>query len=540
MNLNFCTKKLEIVVFCMLLFAAAYFHQVVDYGNTRSRYFLVSAVVDYGTLNIDMYQELELDKSFSNGHYYSNKAIGASLLSIPVYWALRNLTPTGNGAPLSLAEKYFVKIFSTTLPFALLGVVLLRVAIQWGADIKTALWVVLAYSFGSIALLHATLFSGHQIAASFSFFSFAVLFKLKTETTRRLGAATNEQKNNDFHLLSKIFFAGLFAGLAALADYTAMFIAIALTGYALSLRLPWRLIVSFLLGGGLCIGVLAAYNLFCFGSVGSFSYSHLTHEAFQTGASKGLLGVSLPDPSAFLSIMISPSRGLFFIMPVFLYSLIGFISLWKKNDFRREAVLILTVVVGYFCINAGFYGWHGGWTFGPRYLVPMLPFLALPMILANLGSFWFYLLFGLSMFQVYLSVIGIPHVPPQILNPLVEFILPYLGYGYMAVNLGHILGLQNLWSIIPYFVIVAGLAVFIFRKVDRRVSSNDISNKWKTAIGLWIGFILIMLATVHTTPSKRVHLLRSKILRHAADTIHSDRLYKISIYEKRLAENKIK
>ena len=64
---------------------------------------------------------------------------------------------------------------TTTLLFALLGVVMYRLAQFCGAASRQAFLMVVAYGFGSIALLHATLFSGHQIAASLSFFSFALL-----------------------------------------------------------------------------------------------------------------------------------------------------------------------------------------------------------------------------------------------------------------------------------------------------------------------------------------------------------------------------
>tara|TARA_B100000959_G_scaffold229686_1_gene245428 strand:+ start:1419 stop:3041 length:1623 start_codon:yes stop_codon:yes gene_type:complete len=526
MNDKKTKRQLEKIIFLMLFFAGAFFHQTVEYGNTSSRYILIESVVDYGSLNIDNFHEGVIDKSFRNGHYYSNKAIGVPLLGVPVYWLLQYINPSSKEQPLTNSERYIIRIVTTTLPFSFLGVVLFRMACAWRATQRSALWVTFAYAFGSIALIHATILSGHQVAASFAFFSFAIIFGLS-----RLQEMDNE--NYLFQQLSKSFIAGFFAGLSALADYTAMFIALALTIYVLSLRLQSRQILFFLLGGGLCAAILALYNYYCFGSIWSTSYSHLAFERFREGSSKGFLGVSLPDFRALLSILISPSRGLFFIMPVFLFSIIGCISLWKKKEFKRETCFILTVIVGYFLINAGFYGWHGGWTYGPRYLVPMLPFLAFLMVFARVESFWFYLLFGLSVFQVSLSVIGLPHVPQEIRNPIIEIILPFLGYGYMAVNAGEWFGLQGLWSTIPFFILMVGMGVLIFRRAAATQHSeiNTISKAWKISIGFWAALILLMLAVVRTEPQQLVHFYRAQILYHAVKASHSERLYEKANHE---------
>ena len=525
MNEKKTKRQLEKIIFLMLFFTGAFFHQPVEYDNTNSRYMIIESVVDYGSLNIDKFHEGTIDKSFKNGHYYSNKAIGVPLLGIPVYWFLQHINPSSKEQPITNSERYIIRIVTTTLPFSFLGVVLFRMACSWRATQRSALWMIFAYSFGSIALIHATILSGHQVAACFAFFSFAIIF----------GLSQFQEMDNESHLfqqLFKSFISGFFAGLSALADYTAIFIALSLTIYFFSLRLQSRQILFFLLGGGFCAAILASYNYYCFGSIWTTSYSHLVFEKFREGSARGFLGVSFPDFRALRSILISPSRGLFFIMPVFLFSIIGCFSLWNKKEFKRETCFILTVIVGYFLINAGFYGWHGGWTYGPRYLVPMLPFLAFLMIFARVESFWFYLLFGLSVFQVSLSVIGIPHAPQEIRNPIIELILPCLEYGYMAVNGGQWIGLQGVWSTIPFFVLIVGVGVLMFRRtaVTQHFKVN-ISPAWKILIGFWAALIILSLVAVRSEPQKLVHFYRAHILYHAVKATHSKRLYQNANYE---------
>ncbi len=84
--------------------------------------------------------------------------------------------------------------------------------------------------------------------------------------------------------------------------------------------------------------------------------------------------------------------------------------------------------------NSGFYGWHGGWAHGPRYLVPMLPFLALPMVFAPLRNWLFALAFVASLLRVVPGVIAFPYTPQVILNPLRDTVLPLMRYGYLAEN----------------------------------------------------------------------------------------------------------
>src|SRR5579859_2530391 len=228
--------RLEILLFGAALIAASYFFQPFDLDNVSSRFLLVSSIVDHGTLHLDADKDKTIDLSVFDGHYYSSKSIGTAVLGAPVYWLLRHLPPFRDQPPLSAPQRYVVRVITTGLPFAVLAVVLFRLATRLGAAERTAVWMVLAYTFGTIALVHASMFSGHEIAASFSFFAFAVLVYLRkgSKSTWENGLALA---------------AGFFAGLAVLADYEAMFVAVVLTVYAFSAKLRMRSKLAFLLGG---------------------------------------------------------------------------------------------------------------------------------------------------------------------------------------------------------------------------------------------------------------------------------------------------
>jgi len=522
---------IEKLIFCLLLLTASYFHHPVEYDNSKSRYFLISSVVDFGTINIDAYQKWTLDKSRFNGHYYSNKAPGAQLLGIPIYWFIQAVKSDKNIVPLTTFDRYMIRQMTTALPFAILGVILFRMGYKWGGNLRKTLWMVFAYSFGSLAFQHATLFSGHQIAAGFSFFSFSLIYMLSEKKL-------NEQAVTHRDMLFA-FLAGLFAGLGALADYTAMYIAIILFFYSMISGVSKGEKIFFTIGGLLCVIALAGYNYRCFGSVWTLSYGQQATEAFKKGSETGVFGVSLPSPTALFSILFSPARGLFFIMPVFLASIFGFFILFRQSSLRKESILILLIVLGYLTINAGFYGWHGGWCFGPRYLVPMLPFLALPMVFASWGKKTFLLLLCLSVFQIGISVVGFPHTPEVIKNPIVELILPCMQYGYFSQNFGNWIGLNGFLSIVPLIFLIIIFVTIIYSKIKHEADNTDPPKLLNVISLIWAFFIIITLILYKTTPPKLVHGNRGILLRDAAIMTESDDLKKSSIYEFKSAKTRV-
>ena len=556
--------RTELGIFFLLLWSTAYFYHPVEYDNTKSRFLLMSAVVDDGTFNIDRYASQTIDVSVAGGHTYSNKAIGAPLIAVPVYWLFRHLAP--GDERLSRAARYTCRVLTTSLPYAVLGVVLFRTLVGMGAAPLNAFAAVLAYAFGTIAWINAMLFGGHQIAANFGFFSFAGVWSLSRKASGGHVAAW--------------FAAGLMAGLAALADYTAMYLAAVLTAYAFKKAANKNRTLAFL-GGGLTTAlVLAAYNTACFGDPWSLSYAHLGYEEFAAGAQHGVLGVSAPDPTALAALLFSCARGLFFIMPVLFLSLAGF-PRWiagssaasaEGGQWRAEGVTAAFIIVGYVLMNAGFYGWHGGWAFGPRYLVPALPFLVLPMAFAIDWS-WYAVLLPISAVQVGCAAIGMPHTPQDFRNPMVECIFPLLRDGYMALNLGNVVGLRGIASILPWLVVTV-LAVWVSlplpaSEVGLLTSLSDWKNSAKNTTGKhkhraekmsrarrdsassrprpsrarpWVVIyaaaavgVVWALVVVRTPAETLQHFLRFRLLRDAASVLRSESLSQAAAREFRLS-----
>ena len=123
--------------------------------------------------------------------------------------------------------------------------------------------------------------------------------------------------------------------------------------------------------------------------------------------------------------------------------------------------------------------WNGGYAVGPRYLVPMLPFLTLAagIFAEQFGAkTWakivYALLAVLSWLNIWAQTFGGQTFPDWTLNPLFNYSIPNLMAGNVARNWGMVLGLRGISSILPLFLIIAlgiGLLFYPLRKHDRRI-----------------------------------------------------------------------
>jgi len=70
-----------------------------------------------------------------------------------------------------------------------------------------------------------------------------------------------------------------------------------------------------------------------------------------------------------------PARGLIWYSPILLLAIFGAVWFWRRE--RLVFIFSLAMVVLYVLLYGKWYMWHGGYSWGPRFLVPIVPFLAL-------------------------------------------------------------------------------------------------------------------------------------------------------------------
>ena len=480
--------RMSLGLFLLALTCYSYCVQTPGWNQT-SRMALVMSVVNQGRLNIDAYQESTGDKALYNGHYYSDKAIGTALLAIPVYAGLRLLQDFDHQPRLDKDLRYpiyVVTVVVVALPSAALLVLLYLMALTLTARRGVALGLSLLYGFGTLAFPFSTMLFGHQLAAASSFAAFFVLFSLRRRPPlRRLAWA------------ARLSLAGGLAGWSVCVEYQTVVIAGVLGIYAASfIRPKWQL-VFYGLGGLPWAGLLLGYNWLSLGSPFHFAYQYVSNADF-AGMQSGLFGITWPNPSSFVEIMVGP-RGLLVQSPFLLLLPLGVWQMWQFRLWRRELLVCLAVGLVFVLWNSAYYLPLGGVTSGPRFLIPALPFVVLP--LAFIGCLprrlvWpavlTLVLTGMWSLTVQALIWLIePQASLEYLNPLEQFWLPGFLHEHFLLN-GAMLrfGWYGWRSLAPLLLVVVVAVDLLFQTL----LSNKPPARWKVALhfGLLVTLYLLI------------------------------------------------
>jgi uncharacterized membrane protein len=402
------TRRLGTVAIVLVALGSALVMQASGWAQS-SNYALVRAFSD-GTAKIDPYHWETKDESWYRGHYYSVKSPIMPLLSLPLYEAMQRtdarhwayeaaksaretgawrwrplVTPRGLYGGNRL-RTYHVRgqieaatplvwalgLVGNVLPALLLMLLVRRVGERVEPGYGTAAAVTLGLC--TMILPFSTLYFSHVLAALLAFAAFALLWRERDGPAR----------------LPLVAMGGVFGGLAFAAEYPLALAAAVLGVYAVARAASRADFVRRALayaGGGL-LGALPlfAYNLWAFGSLTHMSYANAVKTQGATGHDVlgsndgGFFGIGLPNPKVALELLFS-SKGLLTLAPVLVMGLVGVALLHRRG--RRAEAWTITALCGVFLVyNSGYWLPFGGGTPGPRFLVAILPFLALPLVLS--------------------------------------------------------------------------------------------------------------------------------------------------------------
>ncbi len=448
-----------------LLLAATYAYFLPGPSwNEVSRLNLVRALVERWRVDIDPYAGSTGDKAFRAGHYYSDKAPGASFAAVPAYAAYYAWLRAAGKAPPGWTRKpgnsdssfvhplvdvdatlrsavYVCNLSTNVIAGAALGVAFLAVLLAVGVEPRLALAATGALSVGSLILPYATLFFGHVLAAAALFAAFALLSPFGAQP-----AASSWKR---------IIGSGTLAGFAVLTEFPAVLAVVALAAYLFArVSRGWRARALLLFAAGTAPGLalLATYNAVAFGSPFRTGYAFEAFPPFAWAMSFGFAGVDIPSISVLIAMLFGRSRGLFYVAPVLALGLLGLVRAFLRRELRLEAALCLVVVCAFFLFSAGYFMWWGGDAFGPRHVIPALPFLCFGLPFALPANRWGWSVFcGLAALSAINQVVGTTVSPlaPYEGDILLGYAYPHFLRGEVAMNLGLLTGLQGAWSLLP-------------------------------------------------------------------------------------------
>lgn len=365
-------RRGELLLFACLLVLYLWPIDRIPGVNVYAHLDQAASVVADGSLTIDRFVSRSRTNTIDwakgpDGHFYPAKAPGAALYAIPVFYVLYHVE---RGMGLSpVAEPLFRKnavlvnwLLNALVSAAAVGL-LVRLGESVGLTAGASLAGALAIALGTGYYPYATVYYSHVPAANAIIV--AALFIFREQPRRNTDAA-----------------AGLLAGIAVLFDYPAAIAVVAMSA-ALFYTRP-RSLVAFACGGLLPLAVMAAYHTVAFGTPLATPYFFQNPE-FASDEGTFLSG---PSGRVLRELLVGRYRGLCVFSPVLIFALYGGwasilgsarVDSRRAKTLRVYAVTAVSVLVLWLLLNASYRVWWGGYTSGPRLIIPALALLA-PLI----------------------------------------------------------------------------------------------------------------------------------------------------------------
>jgi len=429
--------------------AFAYAIPLESVGCAQTSHYAATRSIAQGLPYIDKYAEETCDLVHEGSHYYAAKGPLMDMWSAPWYLLLHAagaVPPNRNhglGYPAAmfgvpLRALWQITLWAVVLPAAGLLLLVRRAVDRLEPGLGVAAATILG--LGTLMLPFSTLLFAHVPAAALAFLSFTLLFESEHASLLRVAGA------------------GAAAGLSVSTDLPLAVPAVLLGLYAAARTPRVRRLLAFGTGGLAGLLPLFAFNIWAFGNPLHLAYSGVALNpgaggVEQSAGGHGFFTLQLPDVRVAVELLLS-QRGLLVLTPVVAAGVAGIVLLFRRG-LRAEAALIAALCVAEIAWNSGHNGIFmslGGWVPGPRFLVPLLPFLcfalapALRRAPATVGV--------LALVSAGCMVVA-TSAEPLLQNDDTRHWLSRIGHGNFTATVVSIGGVGHGWlAIVPFYALV--------------------------------------------------------------------------------------
>jgi len=468
----------RLLVWLAIVLLLLAFTSLTRLGPNPSSRFLLTKSIARGSLELNK-TEMEfysgMDYSIKDGRYFSDKPPGISFLFIPLYFAGESLDKLGVTLPLADkflsttdANAFFLMIVFAAMINAVAAIRIFDIARLLGFDIKLAYAAAVLFAIATLFSVYAPTLFSHGFTTTLLILATYHLLKIKFVHNKKID----------------MLLAGIFLGFAVTTEYLAIPLLPIFAAYCFfankkifASKITHTIIfLTPIIIFGL---LLAAYNTLTFGSPLAASYDYSSFKDTQRFDNPILEGAYY--------ILFSSWRGLFFFNPLLLLAVPGAVLFAKK--FRAEVVVFVVIILFFVLVISTYSYFTGGLCYGPRHLLPTVPFLlllALPMLDKNYYSKkslentngkvklekiymgLIVILVAISFFHSFLGsfVTSVPY-PEVNKNPIYEIVVPQFLAGHASSYL------FKTQPAIFFIVIVIAAAILIY---ERKKLKNNFEN----------------------------------------------------------------
>jgi hypothetical protein len=350
-------RSIAFLIFGFLLAAYLFTYTgVIQSSDGLAMFATTESIARRGAIDANqvLWMDVQQGSYGPDGNLYSRKGLGMPLLALPLVWLAKHWR---------LAGLVQAALLLNPLLTAWTAGLIFRAGRRLDWTRNTSIAAALIFGLGSMAWPYTQTFFSDPISAWGLFAAaYGLLSYSQSGYKRYLGmgglAWGLAYLSRTVNLLTlPIYLIGL---IIVLQRQTRR------GGYRPGLRMAvsyyWRPITSFM------IPVVAAglaslwWNWVRYGSI--FATGYASSERFDANWLFGVFG-----------LLLGPARGFFWYSPILLLAIPGAIWFWRNQ--RQIFWLTLAVSAVYVLTYGKWYMWHGGYSWGPRFLLPLTPFMAL-------------------------------------------------------------------------------------------------------------------------------------------------------------------